>query len=149
MKATRENIDTFFEQKNIAVIGASAKSKKFGNDVIKELINKDYKVFVVHPFAESIENQKCFRSINDLPDEVDSLHISVNKSKTNELVASAVQKGIKNVWVQQMSDNETTETYSKDCNLILKQCILMHAQPVKGVHKFHRSIKSFFGLLPK
>lgn len=149
MKPTKQNINAFFEQKNIAVVGASGKSRKFGNDVIKELCDRNFKVFVVHPSENQIAEHKCFKSISDLPAEVGSVLISVNKSKSNDIVIAAKQKGIKNIWVQQMSDNEQTSVYADDCNLIIKQCIMMHMEPVKGGHKFHRGIKKLFGLLPK
>jgi predicted CoA-binding protein len=149
MKPTKQNISAFFEQKSIAVVGASGKSRKFGNDVIKELCDRNFKVFVVHPSENQIAERKCFKSISDLPVEVGSVLISVNKNKTNDVVIAAKQKGIKNIWVQQMSDNEQTTAYADGCNLIVKQCIMMHMDPVKGGHKFHRGIKKLFGLLPK
>jgi hypothetical protein len=34
-------------------------------------------------------------------------------------------------------------------DIISKQCILMWAEPVKSIHKFHRNLKKLFGLLPK
>jgi len=149
MKTTKQNIEAFFASKNIAVVGASIKTRKFGNDVIKELLNKNFVVYPVHSLADTIENLKTFKSIAELPSEVGSILISVNKNKTNEIVAEAKQKGIKNIWVQQMSDNAETSNYSDDCNLIIRQCVLMHMEPVSGMHKFHRSIKKFFGKLPK
>jgi predicted CoA-binding protein len=149
MTITKQNIDEFYQTKNIAVVGASAKKRKFGNDVITELTQRNYNVFVLHPEAEMIEGFKCFRSVADLPEEVGAIHISVNKNKTNKIVSEAKQKGIKNIWVQQMSENAETLSFAEDCNLITGQCVLMHLEPVKGVHKFHRSIKKFFGKLPK
>lgn len=149
MNITKQNIDAFYASKNIAVVGASVKTRKFGNDIIKEFVNKNFVVYPVHASADTIENQKSFKSIADLPSEVDSILISVNKNKTNEIIAEAKQKGIKNIWVQQMSDNAETSNYAADCNLITRQCVLMHMEPVSGMHKFHRSIKKFFGKLPK
>jgi predicted CoA-binding protein len=149
MKTTKQNIDAFYASKNIAVVGASVKTRKFGNDIIKEFVNKSFIVYPIHASAETIENLKCYKTIAELPSEVESILISVNKSKTNEIIAEAKQKGIKNIWVQQMSDNAETSNYAADCNLITRQCALMHLEPVTGMHKFHRSIKKFFGKLPK
>lgn len=149
MIVIKQNIDEFFQNKDIAVVGASAKKNKFGNDVIKELKQRNFKIYVLHPEAEMIEGFKCFRSVFDLPEEVKAIHISVNKDKTNKIVSESKQKGIKNIWVQQMSENAETLKLAEDCNLITGQCVIMHLEPVKGFHKFHRSIKKFFGKLPK
>jgi predicted CoA-binding protein len=149
MNVTKQNIEAFYASKNIAVVGASEKTRKFGNDIIKEFVSKNYVVYPVHASADTVENLKSFKSIAELPSEVGSILISVNKNKTNEIVADAKQKGIKNIWVQQMSENAETSNYAADCNLITRQCALMHLEPVSGMHKFHRSIKKFFGKLPK
>jgi len=36
-----------------------------------------------------------------------------------------------------------------DITIIHKQCIMKFAEPVSGIHKFHRSISKLFGALPK
>jgi len=149
MIVTKQNIDEFFQNKDIAVVGESAKKNKFGNDVIKELKQRNFKIYVLHLEAEEIEGHKCFRKIEDLPEEVSAIYISINKDKTNKIVSESKQKGINNIWVQQMSENAETLNFAEDCNLITGQCAIMHLEPVKGFHKFHRSIKKLFGKLPK
>jgi hypothetical protein len=39
------------------------------------------------------------------------------------------------------------EEYQKE--IIHRKCIFMFAEPVKGVHKFHRFIMKLFGMFPK
>ncbi|NCC87807.1 MAG: CoA-binding protein [Clostridia bacterium] len=149
MKASKKNIEDFLSNKDIAVVGASAKSKKFGNDVIKELVAKGYNVYPVHPTAKEIEGINCFDLISNLPDHVSAMHISTNKNLTNDIVINAKNKGIKMIWVQQMSDNDETPSLCNECNLIVKECIFMFLEPVKGLHKFHKGVKGLFGKLPK
>ncbi|PKP19790.1 MAG: hypothetical protein CVU05_10540 [Bacteroidetes bacterium HGW-Bacteroidetes-21] len=149
MTITKANIDIFLTHKNIAVIGASARTKKFGNEVIKELVKKGYAVYPIHLTAETLEGVKCYHSIGELPAEVQSIHISTNNKKANDIIVAAKQKGMTQIWVQQRSENEKTYDLANGVNMITNQCFLMHLGPVKGGHKFHRSIKSFFGKLPK
>ena len=140
----------FLEQENIAVAGASAVKKKFGNEVVKELLERKYNVFLLHPTTQEIDGRKCYQSVNDLPSEVSSIHISTSKKNTNAIVEDAIKKGISHIWVQQMSEDETTIQFNKEgFNLITQKCLFMFLLPVKGVHKFHRSINKFFGKLPK
>ncbi len=63
----------------------------------------------------------------------------------------ALDKGIRNIWIQQRSDTGEALELLKDTdvNLIHNQCILMYAGPVKGPHKFHRFINKVFGKYPK
>jgi len=57
----------------VAVIGASAEDGKIGNSVMKNLINGGYtgKIYPIHPKAEEIMGRKAFKSVKDVPGEVD------------------------------------------------------------------------------
>ena len=85
-----------------------------------------------------------------MPSDVKALLIMTKKDQTVGVVRLAIEKGIKHIWIQQMS--ETPEALgllsNTDVNLISKQCILMFHKP-HGIHKFHRNIKKFFGGMPK
>ena len=58
---------------SVAVIGASAEDGKIGNSVMKNLINGGYKgnIYPVHPKAEKILGFKAYKSVKDIPGEVD------------------------------------------------------------------------------
>ncbi len=70
---------------------------------------------------------------------------------SRDVVAEAMSKGIDNIWIQQMSDTPAAIelTRSHPVNLITGECILMHTDPVTGIHKFHRSIMKLFGKYPR
>lgn len=55
---------------SIVVIGGSNNCHKPGGNVLKNLIEGDYKgqLYVVNPKGENIQGQKTFNDINDLPD---------------------------------------------------------------------------------
>jgi predicted CoA-binding protein len=50
-----KTIQDFIECKRLAVIGASRTGDKFGNMAFKELQERDYQVFIVHPEADEID----------------------------------------------------------------------------------------------
>lgn len=58
---------------SVAVIGASAEDGKIGNSVMKNLINGGYKgnIYPVHPKAEEILGHKAYKSVLDIPGDVD------------------------------------------------------------------------------
>lgn len=149
MKLTQKNIDDFLSQKKIAVAGASAKKQNFGNSAIQELKKKGYTVFPLHPDAETVEGLTCFKKVEELPSDVTSVYIATNKKHTNCILTDSYKKGIRHFFVQQMSDDENTLSAAGDSNLITGQCFFMHLAPVRGIHRFHRSIKKLFGKLPK
>jgi predicted CoA-binding protein len=148
--ATKQQIEQFLSNQPIAMAGVSRNPKKFGRMAFDELTRKGLKLIPLNPNLESIDGIACYPDINHLPVEVKSLVIMTRKDQTAKLVKDALDKGIKNIWIQQSSD--TPEALAllkgKDVNLITRQCVFMHHQP-DGMHKFHRNILRFFGGLPK
>ena len=57
----------------VAVIGASAETGKIGNSVMRNLINGGYQgaIYPIHPSADSILDRKAYKSVKDVPGEID------------------------------------------------------------------------------
>ena len=148
---TKKEIENFFQPKKLAVVGVSRDTKKFSHRAFKDLKERGYVVYPVNPNADKIDGDTCYKSVKDLPDDIRSVLILTPKKETDSILREAINKGIINIWVQQMSETKETikiaEEYQKE--IIHKKCIYMFAEPVTGVHKFHRTILRFFGMLPK
>jgi predicted CoA-binding protein len=151
MKTNKQKIEDFLNSKKIALAGVSRNKKKFGYISFKSLIEKGYNILPINPDANEIDGKKCFKSITDLPSDVESVIIMTPKDNTDEVLIEAINKGIKNIWVQQMSDTKNTigiaEEYQKE--IVTGKCIFMFAEPITGVHKFHRTLVKIFGGLPR
>lgn len=147
---SQQQITDFLANKPIAVAGVSRNPKKFGYTAFRELRDKELDLIPINPFAEEIDGVKAYKSVDDLPQDVKALLVFTKKDQTAAVIKSAREKGIKHIWIQQMSDTPEAIDQIKDTdiNLIIKQCILMHHRP-HSIHKFHRNIKKFFGRMPK
>jgi acetyl coenzyme A synthetase (ADP forming)-like protein len=68
-----EQMNRIMRPKAVAVIGASAENGKIGNSVMKNLINGGYQgaIYPIHPNAESIMGKKAYKSVKDVPGEID------------------------------------------------------------------------------
>lgn len=148
--ATLGQIEKFIATEPVALIGVSRNPKKFGYAAFKELKEKGMNVVPVNPFTNEIFGVKAFPDIHSLPAEIRSVIIMTKKEQTASVVREAREKGITQIWIQQMSDSPEAIEELKASNIeyITKECILMHYKP-NGMHKFHGSIKKFFGLFPK
>ncbi len=151
MKVTKAQITGFFEPKRLAIAGVSRNEKKFGHLIFKDLIKNKYDVLPVNPEAEVIDGVKCFKTVSDLPSDVESLLIVTPKRQTDDVLRQAISKGIKNIWVQQNSQTDNTLKIAEENGkeIIFNKCIYMFAEPVVGFHKFHRTISKIFGGIPK
>jgi len=148
---TQHQIDHFLQGKTIAIAGASRKEKSFSAQVAKHLEQLGYNIWYVNPnFKTTNAALNQVSSISELPGNVNHAIILTNKSQTGQVMQQAVEKGIKNVWIQQQSETPEALKMGIDnqINTIHHQCIFMFTQPT-GIHKFHRQIKHFFGRLPK
>ena len=148
---TKKSVKDFISKKKIAVAGVSRDAKKFGYLIFSELRNKEYTVYPVNPNADKIDDVTCYQNISDLPDDVESILIATNKLHTDKLIQDSIDKGILNIWVQQNSQTKESLNYLENdsINIIFNHCIFMFAEPVSGIHKFHRFLKGLFGGLPK
>lgn len=147
----KQSIQEFLSHKKMAIAGVSGNPKKFGYAIFKELREKGYDICPINPKLEELDGVKAYKSVSEIPDAYEKLFIVTPKTETDSIIKQAAEKGIKHIWVQQISNTKETEAIAKDLNidLIHKECIFMFAEPVQSIHKFHKTIWKILGLLPK
>jgi predicted CoA-binding protein len=148
---TQQQIDNFLKANTIAIAGASRDEKSFSSQVALHLNKLGYKLWLINPQYSSIEKQSNhLQSIAELPSDINNLLILTPANQTESVVAEAIKKGIKNIWIQQYSDTPNALKLAREnrINVVHHQCIFMFSQP-EGMHKFHHRIKKVFGALPK
>lgn len=150
-RISRKSLDDFMAQKHIAVAGVSRKKQKFGNMIFAELKKKGYRVYPVNPNIEEYEGERCYPDLHSLPGDVSAVVINTSPQSTRSLLEQAESAGIGHIWLQQGSaDQETIDLAGKsNANVISKQCIMMFAEPVTGIHAFHGWLLKVFGKYPK
>lgn len=148
--ATLRQIEEFLGSEPIAMAGVSRNPKKFGFAAFRELKEKGMNIIPVNPHAEEIHGSKVYHDIKSLPDDVRGLIVMTGRDQTAGVIREAREKGIKQIWVQQMADSKEAlkELEGSGVNFITKECILMHYKP-HSIHKFHRALRKFFGGFPK
>ena len=91
------DISFFFNPKSIAVIGASATQGKVGNTVLTNIINSGYsgKVYPINPKANEVCELPCFRSVLDVPEDIDIAIVVIPGKFVNNAAEECGKKGIK------------------------------------------------------
>lgn len=149
--ASKENIDAFLAQQHVAVAGYSRNPKKFGTILFNTLRQKGYQMYAVNPAGgTTAEGQPVYPDVAALPAHVRALVVVTKPEVSEGVLDQALQQGIDNVWIQQMSENKQVleRLGQSTINHVSGCCILMHASPT-GFHKFHRWIAGVFGRLPR
>lgn len=142
-------IEAFLAAEPIAFVGVSRNPKKFGYGAFKKLKEKGLKLIPVNPSAEEILGEKVYPDVKSLPAGVNGIIIMTKKEHTLKVIREAKEKGIKQIWIQQYAESKEAleELKNSNVNYITGECVLMYFNP-KGIHKFHRGLKKFFGSLP-
>ena len=93
----QKGIDVLFHPRSIAVIGASTTKGKLGNDVMRNLIDSGYerRIYPINPKADEILGYKAYRSVKDVPSDVDVAVIVIPAKYVLESVRECGEKGVK------------------------------------------------------
>jgi len=90
-------LDALFKPKSIAVVGASRKPGKIGYEILRNLIEYGYKgkIYPINPQAKEILGLKCYKSVKEVPDEIDMAVISIPAQIILDAVKDCGEKGVK------------------------------------------------------
>jgi len=149
--ATLTQINEFLAQSPIAFAGVSRDKKKFTYTMYKDLMKKGFKILPVNPNTDLIDDVKCFPTVASLPEGINSLLIAVPKAESASLVKQAIDRNIKNIFIQQQADTPEAIKLAEEAgiNIITGYCILMVTEPVQGFHGIHKFFAKLFGKYPK
>jgi len=114
--------EIFQSVKTIAILGLSPDESKASNMVAKYLQNAGYKIVPVYPKEDEILGEKVYRSLAEIPFEVDMVDI-FRKPKAFDAVADAcIARGdIKVFWGQLGLVNNEAAQKAKDAGMTVVQ----------------------------
>jgi acyl-CoA synthetase (NDP forming) len=95
----KNNLETFFKPKSIAVVGASINSTKIGHAALKNILISDYecKLYPINLKEKEILGLKCYKKLGDVPGNIDLVLVSVPAIKVSQIIKECVQKKVENV----------------------------------------------------
>jgi len=102
-------LETLFNPKGVAVIGASGKELHIGNRVIKNLLDFGYQggIYPINPKADEIRGIKAYKSILDVPGQVDVAHMVIPARFVPMAVEDCGKKGVKHIIINSGGFSET------------------------------------------
>lgn len=89
----------FFNAKSVAVIGASAKPKKVGHQIVANIKNNGYrgKVYPINPKAEEVEGYKTYKDISAIKAKIDLAVIVIPAQEVITELEQCARAGVKNI----------------------------------------------------
>lgn len=87
------------DEKTIAVLGASSNRSKFGNKCVRAYREAGYQVYPVNPGASEIEGLAAYRSLAEVPAEVERISVYLPPPVTLEMLPEIAAKKAGEVWL--------------------------------------------------
>ena len=121
-------IKEFMAQKRFAVVGATTDTKKYGNEIFRNLISRGYEVYPVNPRLKELEGVKCYASLDDIPAKVDVVDFVVPPEVTEMILEDCKRLGLNHIWLQPGSESEAAIAYCHQNNLkvVHDVCVILN-----------------------
>ncbi len=113
--------------RKIGIIGATINKEKYGFIVLKNLLDKGYEIYPVNPKYKEILGIKCYKSVKELPLDIDLLVFVLSPDKGNEIVKEALERGFRNFWFQPGAESEEIKKLleKSNANFVFNKCIMI------------------------
>lgn len=149
--SNRDAIDRFFGYPDYAVVGVSRRGKGFGWAALNELKQRGYSAFAVNRFPGTFHGKTFYGAVSDIPSRPKAAVVTTPPQETGSLVRELINQGVEAVWLQRGAESEEAVQFCREnrVNVVNGWCILMFAEPVSSVHRWHRGFLGLTGRLPR
>ena len=125
------------ENKVIAVVGLSAQWHRPSNFAAKYMIDHGYTVIPVNPQYDEVLGQKCYKSLRDIPGQVDMVDCFRKAEDIPPLVDDAIAIRARVLWMQLGVVNEAAAEKARAAGLevVMDRCVkIEHARLFGGLN---------------
>ncbi|SRR6266511_1433694 len=84
----------------IAVVGCSPNPARDSHRIAKLLQAKGHRVIPINPGHQEILNEKCYGSLQEVPERIDMVDIFRRSEHVGPIIAAAIEVGARIVWMQ-------------------------------------------------
>lgn len=136
VNSNSEEIKEMFEKtKIIAVLGLSPNPEKDSHHVAEYLQKAGFKIVPVYPKEDEILGETVYRSLADIPFEVDMIDIFRKPEALDAVAEAAIKRGdIKYFWAQKgIVNNEAAEkAKAAGMQVVQNQCTMVEHRALFG-----------------
>ena len=123
VNSNKQEIKEILESvKTIAVLGLSPDETKASHRVAKYLQEVGYKIVPVYPKEETILGEKVYRSLLEIPFNVDMVDIFRKPNALDAIADACIERGdVKVFWAQKEIVNNVAAQKAKDAGMMAVQ----------------------------
>lgn len=112
--------------KTIAVVGLSSRKFRPSYGVSEYMKRAGYRIIPVNPNETEVLGERCYSSLEDIPEHIDIVDIFRRSEYVPDIVESAIRVGAGAVWMQEGVAHEAAARRAKEAGLkvVMDRCIL-------------------------
>ena len=112
--------------KTLAVVGLSSKVMRPSHGVAAYMQGHGYRIIPVNPHEASVLGEKCFATLDAVPEPFDVVVIFRRSEFVPEVVEAAIRKGAKVVWMQEgvIHPQAAERARAAGLKVVMDRCIL-------------------------
>jgi len=118
----------------VAIVGATDDPAKYGSVIYRDLKRKGFKVFPVNPGRDTVDGDKAYSTLADLPEKPTIVNIVVPPEKTLTVLKKCLELGLLNVWVQPGAESPEVLKFLQEnpFNYLANACIMVESRLREG-----------------
>ena len=153
---TAEAATEFLGCRRFAVTGVSREPANHGSNVVyKRLRERGYDVVAINPNAETVEGDRCYATLAEVPDEIDVVVIGTGPERAVDTMKECIDRGITKVWMHRAfgagsaSPDATALGRKHGITVIDGGCPCMFEPTADFGHKVMRAVFTLSGNVPR
>jgi len=118
--------EILLHHRTIAVVGLSPKASRDSNRVARYLMDQGYEVIPVNPGQTEVLGRTCYRSLADIPFQVDVADLFLNPDRVPPVVDQAMEKRVRVIWMQSgiVHNAAAQKARKKGIQVVMDRCIM-------------------------
>ncbi|MFH1631198.1 MAG: CoA-binding protein, partial [Candidatus Aenigmatarchaeota archaeon] len=142
----KHELDTFFNPKSVAIIGASRHPKKFGRVIFENFLRTEFKgkVFAVNPKGESILGERCYKTLSEIKENIDLAVVVIPAEHVPQSIKECTKKGVRSCIVISAGFSEIGNLKGEEEILKAKGKMRIIGPNVIGIYDAYSKVDTIF-----
>ncbi len=114
----------------IALVGATDNQSKYGHTIFLDLKRKGYRVYPVNPRRETVQGEKAYPRLADIPEPPTIVNFVIPPRFTLHVLKQCLELGLMNVFIQPGADSPEVMEFIQEngFNYLANACIMVETR---------------------
>ena len=114
----------------LAIVGATDNPAKYGYVIYRDLKRKGFSIFPVNRNRETIDGDRAFRTLADIPSTPTVVNIVVPPEETLQVLQQCLELDLMNVWLQPGTESAANLTFLQEhpFSYLANACIMVQSR---------------------